>query len=301
MMICSRHLIGEKSPSLKIIRLKNKYNGDVTVERVINPDFCKELGELSNEDLKLDRNRTSFILKKKFRKISGRKRLGLIWMILDPIVISLVYLFVFTVLRASTKVESVFIGITLFRLMQVSLKTGMKSIQDFSGGLKAERVRTRVLINALLKYRIIDNFLQSFGVALILLIGYNVSFLGILAFLFIAQIIGFLSEGLGMNLAPIVKNIPDISNLVNYILMVLFFASPALYPMSFTTGIHYKLNELNPFTYFVETSRFFADLDSVILELDLRIYGLFLLILGILTFRGYFLIDKLRWRMTTWS
>ena len=74
------------------------------MERVINPDFCKELGELSNDDLKLDRNRTSFILKKKFRKLSGRKRLGLIWMILDPIVISLVYLFVFTVLRASTKV-----------------------------------------------------------------------------------------------------------------------------------------------------------------------------------------------------
>ena len=167
------------------------------MERVINPDFCKELGPLSDEDLNLDKNRATFIIKKKFRRISGRRRLGLLWMILDPIVTSFVYLFVFTVLRASAKVETIFIGITLFRLMQISLKTGMNSIDDFSGGLKAERVRTRVLKSSMIKYRIIDSFLQSFGVALILLIGYNIPLLGMIMFLLIAQIIGFLSENIG--------------------------------------------------------------------------------------------------------
>jgi ABC-type polysaccharide/polyol phosphate export permease len=277
------------------------------MERIINPDFCKEIGEYGSQDIKLDKNRSTFILRKKFRNLSGRKRLGLVWVILDPIVISLVYLFVFTVLRASTRVETVFIGITLFRLMQVSLKTGMNSIRDFTGGLKAERVRTRVLINSMIKYRIIDNFLQSSGVALILLIGYNVPVLGIILFLLTAQVIGFLSEGLGMNLAPIVKNIPDISNLINYILMVLFFASPALYPMSQTIGTdglrgwHYKLNELHPFTYFVEAARDFAGLDSAMHALDMRIFAIFLLALLFFTYRGYSIIDKLRWRMTTWS
>jgi len=271
------------------------------MERIINSDLCKEVGEISSKDLSLDKNRTTFILKKKFRKLSGRKKLGLVWMILDPIMISLVYLFVFTVLRASTKVESVFIGITLFRLMQLSLKTGMNSIQDFSGGLKAERVRTRVLTSAMIKYRLIDNLLQSSGVALILLLIYNVSIIGVLIFLLIAQIIGFLSEGVGMNLAPIVKNIPDISHLINYILMVLFFASPALYPMSQAQGWHYKLNELHPFTYFVETARNFADLDSSIHNLDMRIFAFFICSLLFLIYRGYSIIDRLRWRMTTWS
>ncbi len=271
------------------------------MERIVNPSFCKETGQLSQEDLDLDKKRMKFILKKKFRHMSGRKRLGLIWLILDPIVVSLVYLFIFTVLRASTRVESIFIGITLFRLVQVSLKTGMSSIKDFTGGLKAERVRTRVLTGSMIRYRIIDNFLQSGGVALILMIGYNVPTLGIFAFLLTAQVIGFLSEGVGMNLAPLVKKIPDIANLVNYILMVLFFASPALYPLSYTTGIHYFLNTLHPYTYFVETSRYFAGLDSEILNLDLRIFALFSVILIILIWRGYAIIDKLRWRMTTWS
>ncbi|MED5271341.1 MAG: ABC transporter permease [Candidatus Thermoplasmatota archaeon] len=271
------------------------------MERVINPDYCKELGPLTTDDLNLDKNRATFILKKKFRRISGRRRLGLLWMVLDPIVTSFVYLFVFTVLRASAKVETIFIGITLFRLMQLSLKTGMNSIDDFSGGLKAERVRTRVLKTSMIKFRIIDSFLQSFGVALILLIGYGIPLIGIMIFLLIAQIIGFLSEGLGMNLAPLAKNIPDLKNIVNYFLMVLFFASPALYPMSYTTGLHRTLNEFHPFPYFVETARYFAGLDSVILELDFRIFVLFSLILIVLTIRGYSIIDKLRWRITTWS
>ena len=271
------------------------------MERVITPESCIELGTLTTEDKLLDKNRTKFILKKKFMKISGRRRLGLLWMILDPIVTSLVYLFVFTVLRGSPRVETIFIGITLFRLMQVSLKTGMNSIDDFSGGLRAERVRTRVLKSSMLRYRIIDSFLQSFGVALILLFVYDLPILGIIVFLFISQIVGLLAEGAGMNLAPFAKNIPDLKNLVNYFLMVLFFASPALYPMSYAEGLHYRLNELHPFPYFVETARYFAGLDSVIIDLDYRLFAFFSIILIFLTIRGYALIDKLRWRITTWS
>ena len=102
------------------------------MERVITSEFCKEVGELSPEALKLDRNRMKFILKKKFRNLSGRKRLGLVWMVLDPIVVSLVYLFVFSVLSARTSIVSIFVGITLFHLPQNSLKIGMNSIKDFT-------------------------------------------------------------------------------------------------------------------------------------------------------------------------
>ena len=104
-----------------------------------------------------------------------------------------------------------------------------------------------------------------------------------------------------MNLAPLAKKIPDLTNLVNYILMILFFASPSLYPLSSTQGIHYKLNELHPFTYFVETARYFMGEQSEILNLDSRIFGFFIITLVFLIIRGYSLIDKLRWRMTTWS
>ena len=124
---------------------------------------------------------------------------------------------------------------------------------------------------------------------------------GIGIFLLLAQLIGFLSEGVGMNLAPMAKKIPDVTNIVTYVLMILFYASPALYPLSFTTGIHYYLNTLHPFTYFVETSRYFAGVDSELLNLDLRIFGVFFIILVFLIWRGYSLIDNLRWRMTTWS
>ena len=57
------------------------------MERIITLEACKEVGDLGPEDLKLDRDRMKFILKKKFRHLSGRKRLGLVWVVLDPIVI----------------------------------------------------------------------------------------------------------------------------------------------------------------------------------------------------------------------
>jgi len=40
---------------------------------------------------------------------------------------------------------------------------------------------------------------------------------------------------------------------------------------------------------------------SEILNLDNRIFAFFLVVLVVLIIRGYSLIDKLRWRMTTWS
>ena len=69
--------------------------------------------------------------------------------------------------------------------------------------------------------------------------------------------------------------------------MVLFFASPALYPMSSLKEYIRTLNEFHPFPYFVETSRYFANLDSVILRFRLSYFCIFLILLIILTIRGY--------------
>ena len=40
--------------------------------------------------------------------------------------------------------------------------------------------------------------------------------------------------------------------------------------------LHYRINEFNPFSYFVELSRYLAGVESVFLDLDLRIFGFFI-------------------------
>jgi len=270
-------------------------------EREISHKGCFEKKKLTSEELSLDKARIRFILISKFRKIAGKQKLGIIWMGVDPIVTSLIYLFVFTVIRANPNPETIFIGITLFRILQTSVKNGVESIQDFSGGLLSERVRTRVLIIAMIKYRLLDNLLQSIGVALVLLIYFESFYHGVIGFLIISQILGLLGEGFGLNFSKLSHSIPDIKKIIHYILMIGFFASPALYPMSQCRGIHYKINEYNPFAYFVEISRDLLNLDSVFWELDHIVFTIMISILIIMTINGYNRIDNLRWRISSWT
>ena len=111
-------------------------------------DEYKEVGEIDKEQIFLDQRRSAFILRNKFRSLAGDKRLGVLWVVLEPLVMSLVYLFVLTVLRSSISSESIFIGISLWGLATVSLMSGVQCLDDFSGGLKCERVRTWVLVKA---------------------------------------------------------------------------------------------------------------------------------------------------------
>ena len=112
---------------------------------------------------------------------------------------------------------------------------------------------------------------------------------------------GFLFFGFGSILSPLVKRIPDVGTLIGYILRLGFFASPAMYPMSRMSGLHYKVNEYNPFAYFVESARLLLEVESVFESLNPLHFILIVMILLILTIIGFKRIDFLRWRMTTWS
>ena len=74
-----------------------------------------------------------------------------------------------------------------------------------------------------------------------------------------------------------------------------------MYPMSMTEGLHYRVNLYNPFTYFVEASRYISDLETTLLEFGAFPGLLVIAVVAILAYRGYSKIDSYRWRMTTWA
>ena len=271
------------------------------MESLIDSRGCKDVGQISNFEKNLDNERTKYLIRKDFRKLSGRKKLGLLWLIFDPMATTLVYFLVLQVFRTNVNAESMIIGITMFRIFTASLKSGINALSDFSGGIKAERIRTSVLLNAKFGYRIIDTSLQCLGVMIILILGFSTNFTGLLALFFLSQILGILSEGFGLSFSLIVKRIPDLGNLINYFLLLMFFASPVLYPMNMTTGLHYEINKFNPFSYFVETVREYADVGSVINDLDDNIIFIISTILVLISVKGICSLDKIRWEVSTWS
>lgn len=270
------------------------------MKRVITRQSCLESSRSENEKI-IDQKRASFMVRSKIRGIYGNKWLGSIWLILDPVATALVYLLVLTVVRSNPSPESLFIGVSLFRIFQTSFKSGVSSVSDFTGGIKVERIRTLVVVTSMIRYRLLDSFLASFGVGLILLLYLEMHFEGVLVFLILGQTLGIIAEGFGLNLTLVVKRIPDVGYLVTYFLMLMFFGSPVLYPMSATNGLHYKINQFNPFSFFVETSRFASDLDSVILEIGNEIIVPIMTLLLLLSARGYASIDKQRWEVSSWS
>ena len=262
---------------------------------------CYNHGDLSELEKKIDRQRSNFIFRKNIRSVIGSRILGSLWLILDPIVLSAVYLFVFSVIRSNPSAQIIFIGISMYRIFSSSIRTGISSVKDYSGGIKAERVRTRVIFHAQIKYRVFDNTMQSIGVATILLLGFGVDPIGVLAFMASSQIMGLVGEGIGHNLALICKRIPDINNVVSHFILLMFFASPVLYPLSATEGFHYRLNLYNPFTYFVEFARHNCNAESGFLSLTPEISILVISVSSLLAVRGFLILDKVRWEVSAWS
>ena len=267
----------------------------------ITSEYCSEEGKLTEDEISLDKSRVKFILRRKIRGMAGRKRLGSLWLVLHPVLLSLVYLFVFTVIRSNPNSVNIFVGISMFNIFSSSIKSGVNSVRDFSGGIKGERVRTRVVSKAMLNYRVVDVLLQSSGVSVILFCFLGVGMMGIIAFTLLCLVVGIVAELFALNLSLAVRRVPDISNFIDYSLMLMFFGSPVLYPMSMTSGLHRTINEYNPFAFFVEGARRFVDVDSVIDEILGPEAFAILFVIGILSMRGYHTLDRLRWEVSSWS
>ena len=268
---------------------------------IISNSNCKEDFPLSDSEKKIDSSRVSFIVRRKIRNLAGRRRLGAFWLILHPIVLSLVYLFVFTVIRSSPNSVNLFIGISMFNMFSSSVRSGVNSVSDFSAGIKAERVRTGVITRAMLNYRAIDVLLQSIGVSLILTLGLDVAVEGIVCFILLSLIMCILAEGVALNLSLMVRRIPDLSNLIDYFLLLIFFGSPILYPISMTSGIHYEVNRYNPISFFVEAVRQYAGTEESFWEIFGTEAKFIVGLLVLLSLAGYRTLDRLRWEVSNWS
>lgn len=267
----------------------------------ITPSSCQSIGKPDSTRQAIDRARISFIVRSKFRKSTKRRFLGYLWLILDPFIISMIYLFVFSVVKSNPNAASILIGVTMYRVFQSSLQKGMVCIKELNGGFKAERISTKVVISAEIYHRLIDIFLQTILIMTIMVLAFNTRLIDGIIFVLLAQLMGFMFFGFGVIISPMVNQIPDLQNVISYMLRLGFYVSPAMYPMERMEGLHFQLNELNPFAYFAEFARYLTGVDSAFISLNLEAFIGILVSLSVFTYIGLKRIDQLRWRMTTWS
>ena len=268
--------------------------------RIITPRSCEDIPADNRDALILDFKRASFIVKKRNLAVAKSYKLGSLWLMLDPLLHSLVYLFVFTVIRYRTSPGTVMLGLALIRGLQQCLVYGATSNLDFTAGIKIERIRSRAI--ALSEVLHIGNisFHLSIGTVLVVLL-LDASLWIIPFFPIICILNGLVWYSLGRVISPLVKRIPDFKNVVTYISMLMFFVSPALYPLDQTEGFHRTFCLYNPFTYFSEPARAIAFGEEGFKLLNLEIVAFIGTFLLFSFTYGLILIDKQRWRYSTWE
>jgi ABC-type polysaccharide/polyol phosphate export permease len=274
----------------------------MSVIRNITPDKCEE----SYDDKRMLSSRHRLLVKyqisNNLRRQISNTRLGILWLIINPLVTSLIYVFVFTVMSANVDAMSIIIGIGIFRVFGLSVRSGIASINDYRGGILAERISTRVLTLGMIGSRIVNAQLQTLGVGIVLILIFKTGIFTAIFLMIFATICAITIEGIMLNFAKLIRNLPDLNNLIQHSLQLMFYLSPVLYNFERTSGIHRQINTYNPLTYFIEPVRSLANGGSNwdFIENELQVL-LIVFLLIIFSLKGYMSLDKVRWEVSSWS
>ena len=201
------------------------------------------------------------------REIKGRfagSAAGILWAVMNPLATIVVYLFVFSlVLRISVSMEET--GTDLFSLFFLSgLLPWLLFAEALSRSvgclLENANLITKVVfpVELLPAGAVLSAFIIN-AIGLVLFLGY-VAFSGylhltwlVLPIVLLAQF--FFTWGIASFLSAAAVFIRDIRELLGIVLMVLFFATPIIYPPSMVPGNLSWLLHLNPMTLFISVIR----------------------------------------------
>ena len=162
--------------------------------------------------------------------------LGNLWTVLDPLFQATIYYFLYTVLRAlpsSAEFLPVLLGgIFLFQLSTAAFGEAGASLKR-GKGLMLSSTFPRALLPISSVYKSLVAYVPSGCVFAVLfpLVGGKFG-AGLLVFplLFAIQLV--MNVGIALLTATAVTLIPDAGNAIGYIVRILFFATPVIYPVS---------------------------------------------------------------------
>ncbi len=183
--------------------------------------------------------------------------LGEAWRLFDPLFQALIYMFVFTAIRGSAGTSyflMVVSGVFLFNFTMVGLSRGGRAIQGAKGLVLNSTfpLATLPLSNLYVGYLELRPTILVYAAFHLVFGGAIGSGLLTLPLLFILQVA--ITVGLMFIFATLTVYVPDMSNLLDYVLRILMFVTPVIYPAGQLEQLPGFLNtilHLNPlFTVF---------------------------------------------------
>lgn len=184
---------------------------------------------------------------------------GFFWLLLQPILTVLIFTFIFgqiTKIAVSDVSYPVFVfsGLVFWNLFSRSIITSSESIVANQNLVKKVAFPRIILPLSSIGVHIVD-FFFSFLIFIILLIIFKtkISLLGILVLPFILLLTFFSSFGIGCFFASINVKYRDIRLLLPFLIQLLFFLTPVIYPLESIDKKYQLLLLLNPVAGSIET------------------------------------------------
>jgi teichoic acid transport system permease protein len=179
--------------------------------------------------------------------------MGELWNILDPLIQAAIYLMLFILIRggkpgaSATQTATMIIsGVFLFNFTRAAIQGGSQSILKSKGLILNSTFPLGILPVAALYVGLLE-FLPSLGIYVLihLALGNPVSS-GVFVFPLLFVLQGVMGLGIAFLCATATVYVRDMVNLVNYILRMLLYVTPVIYPVSALTPTLRTILSVNP-------------------------------------------------------
>ncbi|MBC7333757.1 MAG: ABC transporter permease [Actinobacteria bacterium] len=246
-----------------------------------------------------------FSLTRKELKVKYRgSALGFFWSLLNPILVMLVYSFVFSiVMRLGIKHYAIFLISVLlpFNFLSNSVNYGANSIVA-NGNLINKIYFPREIIPLSIVLANLTNFFFELIALFIVLgiMGYKFYiYLHILPLVILVQF--FLVSGVTLVVSSLTVFFRDLQHLIGIIMMIWFFGTPVIYPLSMVPEKFQFIMKANPMTVFSIFYRnifYYVNYPEELQFPTLKVILMAVVVSLFVFFLGYFVFKKLEPRFT---
>ena len=225
-------------------------------------------------------------------------RLGVLWVVLDPLLLSAIYSFLFSITGRAAVAASIVIGVMVLRSFNNSFRSGFTmnlSTEPFA----LKHTSTKIFLVSKISAEVTQSIFIGITGSVLLIIIFDSPYLLAPYMTFLCASLSIIGIGTGMILSPYVSRFGDLGKLFGYVLFLSFFLQPCLYEYSITSGLHRQILSYIPFTFAVEFLRTIVFGYTYPFEKFhvIKIMALWIIAV-IFGFKG---ADRERWRSTSWS
>lgn len=191
-----------------------------------------------------------------FKLQNENSYLGIIWQILDPLLIFLLLIFIFTN-RLGVQIPNypayLFVGIIIFSFFQKTTIEATMSIKNNSGLIRSTKFPHETLIGSIVIKNLFSHFLEIIILVVLLLI-LKISLWGLIFYVLILPWLGIFIYAVSLILSSIVIYVPDIQNIWIFTSRLIWLGTPIFYAIANQERL-FLLNLFNPIYYFITIAR----------------------------------------------